>query len=140
MHRLAFCMIVAGALVGCGPSNPPQVAQVHSVEPDYPAMSELFSMAIWHPVQMNADSGNWPAAREALTKPELQDAFEAFEKEPMPGKSSTPEREAARTDAIRHIKAAIDGAKSDVSDADLKASLDAANDALLKMVKPVEPK
>lgn len=136
MHRLAFCLIVAGALAGCG--GDPNPLQPVSDIPDYPALSDMFSVENWQPVEMNAAMKNWPKAKEALGRPELAKAFEAFEKEPLPSKSSTPEREAARKEAIKHIKAAIDGAKSGASDDELKASLDGARDQIQKMQKPIE--
>ena len=135
MHRLAFCLIVAGALAGCGEANPPQ--PTYDI-PDYPALQDMFSVENWQPVEMNAAMGNWPKAKEALVRPELSKVFEAFEKEPIPSKQSTPEREAARKEVVKNIKAAIDGAKSGASDAELKASLDTARDQLQKMQKRIE--
>lgn len=136
MHRLAFCLIVAGALAGCGaPPNPPQV---DSDIPDYPALQDLFSVQNWGPVEGNASTGKWPKAKEALQNPALAEAFAAFEKEPIPSKFSTPEREAARKEIIKAIKAAIDGAKSGASDAELKANLEMAREQVQKMQKPIE--
>jgi hypothetical protein len=85
---------------------------------------------------MGAQMGNIAGVKEAVGKQKFLDAFAKFESEPIPSKWATPEREAARTDIIKHFKALIDGAKSGASDTDLKASAEAANKAINAISQP----
>jgi hypothetical protein len=132
MHRMAFRSMMVLALVGCDNSQQKELGKAPET-PTWDALTGLTRRDVLKPIALNASTGNIAGLKEHATSPVFQEAFAKFEKEPIPGKYSTPEREAARTELIKQFKTLIDGAKSGASDADLKAAATAGNSALQKM-------
>ena len=135
MHRLALLALMVCVAAGCETAAQKELSKGPDV-PDYDGLRALNNQELLQPILMGAGMGNIAAVKQQAAKPEFVEAFEKFEKEPIPSKYSTPEREAARTDAIKHFKALIEGAKSGASDADLKTSAEAANKALQSLSAP----
>jgi hypothetical protein len=135
MYRLAFLAWLGLVLAGCETAAQKELSKGPDV-PDYPGLRALNDQQLLQPILMGASMGNMAAVKQQAADPKFAEAFEKFEKESIPAKFSTPEREAARADAIKHFKALIEGAKSGASDADLKASAEAGNKALQALAAP----
>jgi hypothetical protein len=135
MHRLAFLALMVFVVAGCETAAQKELSKGPDV-PNYDGLRALNNQELLQPILMGAAMGNMAAVKQQVAKPEFVEAFGKFESEAIPSKYSTPEREAARTDAIKHFKALIDGVKSGASDSDLKASAEAANKALQALSAP----
>jgi len=134
MRRLFYSTAVIVALVGCGGDEAAQLAKGTDA-PKWPSLDALTETETWFPIKMNSDMGNFTELRKAVDNPDFIKKFEQFEKDPIPSKYSTPEREEAHKDMIKHYRALIDGAKSGAPDADLKAHVDGFAAALEKQQK-----
>jgi hypothetical protein len=137
MRCLVLWTLFALVVAGCGPSSQEAELKKGGAEiPSWPGLSAVTSQDVLRPVVMGAAMGNFTAVKEQAADPKFQEAVAKFEKESIPGKFSTPEREAARTDAIKHFKALIEGAKGSASDEELKASVEGANKAIISLTTP----
>jgi len=83
------------------------------------------------PLMMPAQMGNAAAVKEQVERPEFKEAFSKFESDPIPTKFKTPERDAARDEVIKSIKALMDGT------GDMKANVEAAVKGLKVLAAPV---
>jgi hypothetical protein len=121
-------------LAGCNSGNP-ELTRMPDI-PTWDGLTALNQEDIMKPLVMGAQMGSDDSVKTHAASPKFQEAFAKFEKEPIPSKYSTPEREAARNEVIKNLKAVIDGANSGASAADLKAAVEAADKALRTLSTP----
>jgi len=140
MNRLVLCFTLAFAACGCGSSQEAELRQGGAQIPSWDGLNAITSQELTQPIIMGAGMGDFAGVKAAATNPKFQEALDKFEKESIPGKFSTPEREAAKKDAVKHYKALIEGAKGSATDEELKASVDAANKAINSITAPTPAK
>ena len=134
MHRATFVSLLVLSLAGCDSGNP-ELSRMPDI-PTWDGLKALNQDDVMKPLVMGAQMGSDATVKEQATNPKFQEAFSKFEKESIPLKYSTPEREAARNEVIKNLKSVIEGAKSGASAADLKSAVDAADKALRTLSSP----
>lgn len=97
------------------------------------ALAALQAPEVMMGVGMNAEMGNFEGLKAHVKDPKFVDTVAAFEKEPIPSKYSSPEREAARKELIDHLNGLIEAAKSNAPGEQLKAKADAVKTSLRKV-------
>jgi hypothetical protein len=118
------------ALVGCTSSDEKKL-QGSVEDVTWPALQNMTDDTILRPIVMPVSMDTpGPAKTHLSTDTKFKEALDAFEKEPIPGKFSTPAREEARKDAIKHYRAAIEGAKSGIPDAEFSEHVKAATKSM----------
>ncbi len=129
MQRMACCSVIFLALAGCngGPAEQNAAPEV----PTWDGLKALNQESVMKPLMMPAQMGNAAAVKQHVDRPEFKEAFAKFESDPIPSKFKTAEREAARDEVIKSIKALIDGT------GDMKANVDAADKGLKTLAAPV---
>jgi hypothetical protein len=134
-------MLLALVVVGCGSSQEADLRQGSSPDPaTWPGLQAITDQALLQPIVMGAGMGDFAGVKQAASDPKFQEAATKFETDPIPGKFKTPEREAAKTEAVKHVKALIEGAKGTASDEELKASVDGLNKAINTLAAPTPAK
>lgn len=132
---LTVCMCaLAWSATGCG--NPEIAAMKQGEGTDivtWDALSALTAPEVMMGVAMNADMGNFSGLKAHVQDAKFVDTVAAFEKEPIPSKHATPEREAARKELIDNLKGLIEAAKENAANDQLKAKSDAIQAALKKV-------
>lgn len=138
MLRMAFCSVMVLLLSGCGNSQQAELSKDPGI-PTWDGLKVMTGQDVLMPMVMGAQR-DIAALKTHVQTPKFQEALTKFEQEPIPAKYATPEREAARTEAIKHFKELIEGAKSGAPDAKLKESALAAHKAVLAVAaKPETP-
>ena len=138
MQHIALCSVLLLAVAGCAGSQEAELSKPPDI-PMWPGLAALKQEELLKPILMGAARGNIPVVKEQVSSPRFQEAFAKFEAESIPSKFATPERQAARDQVIKNFKALIEGVKSGASEADLKASAQAGNEALDRLSAPAAP-
>jgi hypothetical protein len=112
-RAFSLLALLALVVVGCTPGGDARKQMEGTEAPVWPALMAMNDDGGLMTVGMAMDMDGPNAAKEAAAAPQFKQLLEDLEKEPIPGKFSTPAREAAKTDFVESLRKLAEAGSDD---------------------------
>jgi len=130
----AFCLLALLALIvaGCDPGTSARKKMEGAEAPTWPALQAMTGQGGMMTVGMSLQVEGPQGAQKAAAAPAFNQLLDNLEKEPIPSKFSTPERNAAKKAYVENLRAIAKGG----SDDEIKALWEKARESMAAMTRP----